>query len=97
MRFKVLVTAGAALFALTSCSEASAVATGTWCEKADGQPHLALEAGGKPSGTDGSKRLRGGWEPYGDVVTLREVATTSMTCPDVNNWLIDIGSARIDG
>ena len=92
-----LAVAGIAMFALTSCSASSGDAVGTWGEEADGQPHLILEANGKLSGTDGCNRLSGGWEQDGDVVTFGEVATTAMACPDVETWLMDLDTARIDG
>ncbi|UTX52092.1 META domain-containing protein [Leucobacter aridicollis] len=96
-RIKALVVAGIALFALTSCSASSADATGTWGEEADGQPHLVLEEGGKLSGTDGCNRLSGGWEQDGEVIIFGEVAMTLMACPDVDTWLMDLDTARIDG
>lgn len=96
-RIKVLAVAGIALFALTSCSASPVEATGTWGEEADGQPHLVLEEGGKLSGTDGCNRLSGEWGQDGDVVIFGEVAATMMACPDIDTWLMDLDSARIDG
>lgn len=96
-RIKVLAIAGIALFALTSCSTPSADVTGTWGEDGDGQPHLVLEEGGMLSGTDGCNRLSGSWEQDGDVIDFGEVATTMMACPDVDTWLMDLDTARIDG
>lgn len=96
-RIKVLAVAGIALFALTSCSASSGEATGTWGEEADGQPHLVLEADGTLSGTDGCNRLSGGWEQDGEVISFGEVATTMMACPDIDTWLMDLDTARIDG
>ncbi|WP_336624960.1 MULTISPECIES: META domain-containing protein [unclassified Microbacterium] len=96
-RIKVLAVAGIALFALTSCSTPSAEVTGTWGEDGDGQPHLVLEEGGMLSGTDGCNRLSGSWEQDGDVIDFGEVATTMMACPDVDTWLMDLDTARIDG
>ena len=94
---RFVAVAGIAMFALTSCSASSGNAAGTWGEEADGQPHLVLEEDGKLSGTDGCNRLNGGWEQDGDVVTFGEVATTAMACPDVDTWLMDLDSARIEG
>ena len=96
-RIKVLAVAGIALFALTSCSTPAADVTGTWGEESDGQPHLVLEEGGMLSGTDGCNRLSGSWEQDGDMITFGEVATTMMACPDVDTWLMDLDTARIDG
>lgn len=56
-----------------------------------------LEQGGKLSGTDGCNRLTGGWVQDGEVVTFGEIASTMMACADVDTWLMDLNTARIDG
>lgn len=96
-RIKVLGAVGIVLFALTSCSASSGDPVGTWGKDGDGQPHLALEEDGTLSGTDGCNRLSGSWEQDGEVITFGEVATTMMACPDVDTWLMDLDTARVDG
>lgn len=96
-RMTVLAAAGIALLALTACSGSPVDAVGSWGEDADRQPYLVLDEGGKLSGTDGCNRLNGGWEQDGDVITFGEVATTMMACPDIDTWLMDLDTARIDG
>ena len=96
-RIRVLSAAGIVLLALTSCSGSSVEAVGSWGEDTDGLPQLILDGGGKLSGTDGCNRLAGGWEQDGNVITFGEIATTMMACPDVDTWLMDLDTARIDG
>lgn len=96
-RMSVLAVAGIALLALTACSGSPVDAVGSWGEDADGQPQLVLAEGGELSGTDGCNQLSGGWEQDGDVIIFGEVATTMMMCPDIDTWLMDLNTARIDG
>lgn len=87
-----------ALF-LSSCAangSAPASAQGTWGQDQPGQPQLVLEDGGSVFGTDGCNRLSGSWEESGGVITFGTLVGTRMMCEEVDVWLSDAATAKVD-
>lgn len=92
-----LAVTSISLLALNSCASAPADPVGTWGEEAAGQPRLMIEESGSFSGSDGCNTLRGSWEQDGATINFGEIAATKMACPDVDTWLMNVDTARIDG
>lgn len=95
------LTAAAALLLVASCSSEGASAepvsaAGTWGEQGQGRPQLVLGEDGSLSGTDGCNRLVGSWTQDGENVSFGQVGSTMMACPDVEVWLVDPNSGRVD-
>jgi hypothetical protein len=90
---------GAALVAITGCSSASSenLFVGSWGETGDLEPSLTIEADGSFHGTDGCNRLTGEGEISGDVLNFGDFASTAKACIDVDTWLSQAATAKVDG
>lgn len=71
-------------------------AAGTWGHTAPGMPQLVLVADGTLHGTDGCNRLMGSWREDADHITFMGVAATRMFCPDVDDWLSAMATAKLE-
>lgn len=93
----LLVVASLASCADGAASEAPSV-EGTWGDTGDSSaPSLEFAPGGRVSGTDGCNDMMGTWAQDGTTVTLDEMTSTLIGCPDVETWLSDAATAELDG
>lgn len=87
-----------ALAAFTGCSGPAVKAfAGSWGQTGSGQPNLTIADDGSFQGTDGCNRLTGKGSISGDVFDFGAIASTSMACSDVDTWLSQAETAKVDG
>ncbi|AXJ08371.1 META domain-containing protein [Arthrobacter sp. PM3] len=92
------LVAGIALLALTGCSGPALKSfTGSWGQSAQGQPNLTITDDGSFQGTDGCNRLTGKGSVSGDSFNFGPIASTMMACSDVDTWLSQAHTAKVDG
>lgn len=100
---KLLSVAGLAatvLLALTACSSPSASLVGTWGDTATKtEPSLVFtgsESSGDYSGTDGCNVVGGSYTVEGGSINLGLMRSTMMYCEDVDTWLSQARTAKIE-
>ena len=92
------LVAGVLIAAFTGCSgPASTSFAGGWGQTSAGQPNLTITDDGSFQGTEGCNRLTGKGSISGDVFDFGAIASTSMACSDVDTWLSQAQTARVDG
>jgi heat shock protein HslJ len=92
------LVAGIALAALTGCSGPALKSfTGSWGQTVKGQPNLTITDDGSFQGTDGCNRLTGKGSVSGDSFNFGPIASTMMACSDVDTWLSQAHTAKVDG
>jgi heat shock protein HslJ len=92
------LVAGMALAALTGCSGPALKSfAGSWGQTAKGQPNLTITDDGSFQGTDGCNRLTGKGSISGDSFDFGPIASTLMACSDVDTWLSQAHTAKVDG
>lgn len=75
----------------------TASAVGPWGRDAPRTPRLELAEDGGFTGTDGCNRLFGSWTQDERTVEFSGIGSTRMSCLDVDTWLEQLHSARVDG
>jgi heat shock protein HslJ len=61
-----------------------------------GEPFLEFAEDGSYTGSDGCNRLNGTYEAADDELVLKPGLTTLMACPDVDTWVRDAKSVKVD-
>jgi hypothetical protein len=93
-----VLVAGMALAALTGCSGPALTSfAGSWGQTVKGQPNLTITDDGSFQGTDGCNRLMGKGSISGDSFDFGPIASTMMACSDVDTWLSQAHTAKVDG
>lgn len=97
-----LAAALLAVVSLASCADSPGSGTpsveGVWGDTGDSSaPSLDFAPGGRVNGTDGCNHMMGGWTQDGASVTLDEMTSTLIGCPDVDTWLSAAATAEVDG
>lgn len=95
----VVVAASAVVSLVRSCTptvDPAPSPVGSWGAQDEREPHLTFTEDGRVSGTDGCNVLRGHWAIDGDAISFDDVVSTRKACPDVDTWLSELDTARLD-
>ncbi|GIU54681.1 META domain-containing protein [Arthrobacter sp. NicSoilC12] len=93
-----VLVAGMALAALTGCAGPALKSfAGSWGQAVKGQPNLTITDDGSFQGTDGCNRLTGKGSISGDSFDFGPIASTMMACSDIDTWLSQAHTAKVDG
>ncbi len=88
---------GAGIDSTTASEAGDAGAVGTWGDRdAPHTPFLELMEDGGLAGSDGCNRLIGSWAPQENHLAITLTGSTLMACEDVETWLRDGRTARIE-
>ncbi|RKR20693.1 META domain-containing protein [Arthrobacter oryzae] len=93
-----MLVAGLAFTAVTGCSGPALKSfAGSWGQTVKGQPNLTITDDGSFQGTDGCNRLTGKGSISGDSFDFGPIASTMMACSNVDTWLSQAHTAKVNG
>jgi heat shock protein HslJ len=93
---KAGVVAVIAVLALTGCTSGTDV-SGKWGSTDPGQPNLIVNSDGKYTGSDGCNTLSGTGTITDGAIVFGPMASTRKSCPDVNTWMDQASTGKVDG